>query len=207
MAELEVTNIEDAKEKLKEIDPEGKLNKPTPEEVNQFKLDFQDAMKSFDERRWDISEPGRFGANDVGMYLLDYIKNFALWKNTEWMGLIKMEEEVIKSMSFADASTGLNFSYQALEFCAYMLTNPGGTGIELAKKFEAQADKYSKVAIVVGTRIDEARKQLKEIQFLQDVYLASEQGFYLSRDDIDPSTGEIMFEKTDPVIKDEIKSE
>jgi len=207
MAELEVTNIEDAKEKLKEIDPEGKLNKPTPEEIEKFKQDFQDAMKAFDEKRWDISEAGRFGANDVGMYLLDYIKKFAFWKNTEWMGLIKMEEEVKKSMSFADASTGLNFSYQALEFCAYMLTNPGGTGIALAKEFEAQADKYSKVGIVVGSQIENARKELKEIQFLQDVYLAAAQGFYLSRDDIDPSTGEIMFEKTDPAIKDEIKSE
>jgi hypothetical protein len=198
MAEIEVNNIEEAKEKMKEIDPTGK-GKPTPEEVTQFKADFQNSIKTFDETRWIISEPGSFGANDVGLYLIDYINKFALWKNTEWMGLIKMEEEVKKSMSFADASTGLAFSYQALEFCAYMLTNPGGTGLKLAKEFEAQADKYSKIGIVVGTRIEQARKQLKEIQVLQDKYLASEQGFYYEPEP------EIEAAMTDPSIGEAIK--
>ena len=79
-----------------------------------------------------------------------------------------------------------------------MLANPGGTGLALAKEFEAQADKYAKIGIVVGTQIEQARKDLKNIQILQDTYLASEQGFYYSVEPepeqpvIDPSTAIIV---------------
>jgi hypothetical protein len=191
--------VKDGKETKKEV------SKPTPEETKQFEQDFKNAMKAFDEKRWEISEPGKFGANDVGMYLLDYIKKFAFWSKTEWMGMIKMEEEINKSIMSADASIGLRFGYQALEFCAYMLANPGGTGIDLAKEFETQADKYSKIGIVVGTKIEEARNELKIIQYLQEKYAAAAQGFYLA--ELEPKTNEIDANTNKELIIENIANE
>jgi hypothetical protein len=49
MAELEINNLEEAKEKLKEIDPEGKLPKPTPEEIKQAYEDFAKAVSVFNK--------------------------------------------------------------------------------------------------------------------------------------------------------------
>lgn len=167
----------DVKEKLVET-----TNKPTPEEIEKFKKDFQDAVTAFDDKKWVLSDPGSFPANDVAMYLISYMEKFAFWSKTEWMGMIKMEEEIKKAQAIANEETGLELGYQALEFCAYMLANPGGTGIELAKEFEAQAEKYSKIGVVVGTHIEAARNELEEMQFLQNRYAASEQGFFYEKE-------------------------
>lgn len=151
--------------------------KPTLEDVEKYKNDFSNALKSFENQRWQISEPGKFGINDVGLYLMDFMKKYAFWSKTEWMGLIKMEDEIKKAMSVSDPSIGIALSYQALEFCSYMLTNPGGTGIKLAKEFEAQADKYAKIGMVVGSQIEDARKKLGELQELQEKWGRAEQLF------------------------------
>jgi hypothetical protein len=177
-----LTVVQDGEESKKIV------NKPTEKETEQYKNEFQDALKAFDDKRWEISEPGKFGANDVGLYLLDFMQKYAHWSKTEWMGMIKMEDEIKKAMNVADVSTGLQFGYQALEFCAYMLTNTGGTGVALAKEFESQAEKYSKIGIVVGTKIEEARRELKNLQYLQERYAAACQGFFLS--DLEPKKEE-----------------
>jgi len=161
-----------------------KQNKPTPEEVEQYKQEFTAALKEFDEKKWTISEVGNFSSNDIALYLLQFMDKFAFWSKTEWMGMIKMEEELNRAMKSANETTGLELGYQALEFCAYMMANPGGTGIRLAKEFESQADKYSKLGIVVGTKLEEARADLKNIQYLQEKWAAGAQGYYLA--DLEP---------------------
>ena len=163
---------------------EKKVNKPTPEEVAQFKIDYETAMKEFAETGWEISEPGNFSANDTGLFLLDYIKKYALWSKTQWMGVIKMVEELNKSMQTASETRGLALDYQALEFCGYLLTNPGGIGYETAVEFEKQADKYSKVMIAVGQKVEEARAKLKNAHYLQEKWASACQGFYLA--DLEP---------------------
>lgn len=177
-----------AKEKEKEgkltviKDNEGKehkLNKPTSEEVKQYEEEFKKSVDEFNETKWEISEKGQFGSNDVGMFLQDFMKNWAFWTKTGWMGMIKMDEELKKAMAAADENTGLQLSYQALEFCAYMLANPGKIGLESAFEFEKIADKYAKIGIVIGEKIEEARKILKNIDYLQEKWRAGEQGFYL----------------------------
>lgn len=164
---LKIVKEEDVKEETKTVDPKEE-QKPTPEDVEKYKNEFSTTLKDFENRRWQISEPGKFGINDVGIYLLDFMKKYAFWSKTEWMGLIKMEDEIKKAMSMSDPSVGITLSYQALEFCSYMLTNPGGTGIKLAKEFEAQADKYAKIGMVVGSQIEDARNKLTELQELQE---------------------------------------
>jgi len=173
-----LTVVQDGKEQ------ERIVNKPSPEEVVKFKEDFDAAMKKFAETKWEISEPGSFQRNDVSLFLLDYLKNYVFWTKTGWMGVIKMEEELKKAMKETDETTGLSLDYQALEFCGYMLMNPGGTGYALAKEFEKQADKYSRIMTTVGQKVEDARKQLKNVQYLQEKWAAGEQGFYLS--DLEP---------------------
>jgi hypothetical protein len=165
---LTIVKDEDIEKELGTDVKKEEVPKPTPEDVEKCKTDFSDALKDFENQRWQISEPGQFGINDVGLYLLDYMNKYAFWSKTEWMGMIKMEDEVRKAMAVSDPSVGIALNYQALEFCAYMLANPGGTGIKLAKEFEVQADKYAKIGMVVGAQIEEARKKLKELQTLQE---------------------------------------
>ena len=160
------------------------LNKPTPEEVAQFKLEFENAMKEFSERRFEISEPGQFNANDTAIFLLDYLKKYSLWSKTGWMGVIKMKEELDHAMKLDNEKTGLGLDYQALEFCGYMLANPGGVGYDAAIEFEKIADKYSLIMMAVGKRVEEARELLRNVQYLQERWAAGEQGFYLA--DLEP---------------------
>jgi len=169
----ELTIVKDGKEEKKN------MNKPSPEEVKQFKEEFDKAVEEFNNFKWKISENGQFAANDVGMFLQDFMQNWALWTKTGWMGMIKMDEEIKTALTKADENTGLELGYQALEFCAYMLSNPGKIGLESAYEFEKIADKYSKIGIVVGEKVEEARERLKKIDYMQQKWAAGEQGFYM----------------------------
>lgn len=164
-------------EEVKEETPAGK---PTPEEVAQYKTDFDAAMKDFAESRFAISDPGQFPSNDVAMFLLDYLKKYALWSKTGWMGIIKMNDELNKAMQMDNEKTGLTLDYQSLEFCGYMLMNPGNIGYDSALEFEKIADKYSQIMVKVGQKVEEARGKLRDVQYLQEKWAAGEQGFYLA---------------------------
>ena len=156
------------------------LPKPTAEEIEQCKKDFETALETFHATRWDISPKGAFAANDVGLFLLDFMKRFAFWTKTGWMGMIKMEEEIQLAMKAVTEDTCFNLDYQALEFCAYMLSNPGGVGLQLALDFEKIADKYAKISVDVATQQEAARKMIKHVAYLQERYAAAEQGFYMA---------------------------
>ena len=100
------------------------------------------------------------------------------------MGIIKMKEELDKFIKEVTNDKGLALDYQSLEFCAFMLYNTGGVGIDAAIEFEKIADKYSKLMIVVGQKVEEAREKLKAVQYLQEKWAAAAQGFYLA--DLEP---------------------
>jgi hypothetical protein len=185
MAEEEKTKLTVVKDGVEEV---KEISKPTPEEVAQYKEDFDKAVKEFQENRWNISEKGKFNANDVGLFIQDFMRKFAFWTKTGWMGMIKMDEELKKAIELVNEETCLSLDYQALEFCAYMLANPGSIGLKEALEFEKIADKYSKIGIVVGKQIEEARAMLKNVQYLQEKWAAGEQGFYLA--DLEPKVEE-----------------
>ena len=169
-------------------DEKKELGKPTPEQVAQYKVDFDNAIAEFTEKRFSVSEPGSFPANEIGMFLLQFLKKHAMWTKTGWMGVIKMEEELTKAMAMDNEVTGLTLDYQALEFCGYMLMNPGGVGSESAIEFEKQANQYSNIMMVVGEQVEKARESLQAVQYLQEKWAAGEQGFFLS--DLEPKKEE-----------------
>ena len=182
-----LTIVKDGKEEKTEI------NKPTPEQVVQIKQAFEDAADAFKDKTWPISEKGSFGANDVYLFLIDFMKRFGFWTKTGWMGMIKMNEELTKALALVNDDTALELNYQALEFCAYMMTNPGGIGLDSANKFEEIADKYAKIGLIIGTQLDDARNELKKIQYMQEEWAAAEQGFFLA--DLEPKVEEKLQEK------------
>lgn len=181
--EIEVDNVIDLSSspfnKIEVVKEDEVQNKPTPEQVAQYKLDFDDAIAKFTETRFVISEPGSFRANEMHMFLMNYLKEFGMWSKTGWMGVIKMEEELNNAVAL-NTEKGLSLDYQSLEFCGYMLMNPGGIGYDSAIKFEKMADQYAKVMTVIGEKVEEARALLQSVQYLQEKWAAGEQGFFLA---------------------------
>ena len=157
------------------------LPKPTPEEIAQYKEDFEKSLEDFHATRWDLADAkGAFASQEVAMFLLDYMKRFAMWSKNGWMGMIKMDEEIKAAQKAITDEVPFSLDYQGIEFCAYMLLNPGGIGLQTALDFESIADKYAKVSMTVAKQQEDARKTLKEIAWKQERYAAAEQGFYLS---------------------------
>lgn len=181
-AELEINNVKELDEKLAEalVDSE---NKPSDEEVEEAKKEFEDSGRDFSVKSWDIGESEDAQRNVD--YLIHYVANRLFWTKTGWMGVIKMQEELADAENFikTNPKSPLKLGYQALEFIFYSLQNAGGIGFQSAKDFEEENEIYAKVFDQIGGPIAEARKELKEIQFLQDKYAAMAQGFYLEVED------------------------
>lgn len=166
------------------------LNESAPNEQEKltYKEEYEKELKEFQSKNWVIGESNAFGANKIISFLEMYLKTHASWNKNEWMGILKMQEtiDLIKS-DISNITNGFKLSYDALEFCGYMLYNPGGIGYESAKSFENQANEYAEVFEFVGAVITEAREDFQYVKYLQERWAAAEQGFRmesLTRDDI-----------------------
>ncbi len=202
-AELEINNVQELDEKLAEA-IENNDNKPTEEEVAEAEKEFQEASRNFSVKSWDVGVAE--DAVQHVQYLIHYVRNRLFWTKTGWMGVLKMQEELEDAEKFISSNPGsaLKLGYQALEFIFYSLQNPGGTGWQAAKDFESENDIYAKVFDAIGPNIEEARQELKDIQFLQDKYAAMAQGFYL---EVEPEAPEEVPQEgpilEEPVIEPE----
>jgi len=195
MAELEINNTQELKTKLDEISKDPSINKPTDEEVAKAKEDFDNAKKEFETSIYTI------GKLEEAQEFCDYVKHFLvnrfLWQKDAWMGVIKLTEELdtAEILFKGNKEKGFELSYQALEFTYYILTNPGGIGLQAALDFESDQKIYLKTTIAVGQQLEVARKKLKDIEFKRQIWAAMSQGFYLEVDSVldetlDPSTNE-----------------
>ena len=174
---FEINKVNDLAEKLKEA-VENSTNKPTEEEIAEAKLKFEEASSLFATKSWNIGEAK--DSRTFVDYLLHFTRNRLFWTKNGWMGVVKLTDELQAASNLLNGKKPLELGYQALEFCAYMLTMPGGVGIDTAREFESIAKQYSDVGIIVGTKVEEARLELKKIQYLQEKWAAAEQGFYLA---------------------------
>jgi hypothetical protein len=176
--ELEINNVKELDEKLSEA-IQNNDNKPTEEEIEEAKGEFEKASKDFAVKSWNIGEEK--DASAFLGYLQHYIRTRVFWTQNGWMGVLKMTEELDDAERFLKENprSFLKLGYQALEFMFYSLQNPGGVGLETAQNFKEENELYSNVFDAIGAQVSSARKELKEIQFLQDKYAAMAQGFYL----------------------------
>lgn len=204
MAELEVTKVEEkeitSQEELEKVLADPSTNKPSDEEKIQFKEDFEKAVEEFNNKKWAISKD-----NDTFKtlnYLNDFIKNKAYWNNNVWMGLIKMNETIEELYKTSMEGKALEVSYHPLEFLAYILQNGiSGVGVQSALDFEKVADKHIIIAEYVMDALTNAREMIKEVQYLQEKWIAAEQGFYLVRED-----GVAEEDQIESKVSDELKS-
>lgn len=203
MAELEVNSLEEAKEKLKEIDPEGKLPKPSPEEVKAAYEEFAKAVSDFNNKTFELGKVEE--TEEIANYLLNFIERKVFWTKQGWMGVLKLNEDVKLTKDKAQAENKpFSMGYQALEFTYFALENVGGIGIASALDMEKEAELYAKVHDLVANQLQNARNELKEIQFLQNKWAAYEQGFYYEREPAEPIQEDLPADMQLPV---EVQSE
>jgi len=177
--EMEINNIKELTDELGELVKDPSLNKPSPEETLGAQKDFEAAAQAFTVKQYKIGTPE--DAQELTDYMLHFMRNRFMWQKEAWMGTIKLVEELEASeVLFKDnKELGLEVGYQALEFMFYALSNPGGIGLQSAKDFETENEVFIKLATAVGDQTEEARKALKDIEFLQQRWGAMAQGFYL----------------------------
>jgi len=179
--EMEVKTVDEAAEKIAELQKDGSINKPTEAEINEATTVFNEQAKQFNEKRFEIGTPEK--ANEYFDFVLEFMDKHVYWTKQGWMGVLRMVEELEQLKKDLKEGECFSVGYQALEFLFYALTNPGGNGLQSAKELEAIAETYGKVLEDSGKVLEAARKELKEIQFLQDQVTAMQQGFYLERED------------------------
>ena len=179
--EIELNSIEGAKEKLAELSEEQQLNKPTEEEINEATKDFNSKAAQFNGKRFKIGT--KKNAEAIYDFLLEFLEKYVYWTKNGWMGVLKMHEELTKAKEDRKENDPFSIGYQGLEFLFYALSNPGGTGLESAKAIEKLADIYIETMELASVQLEAARKELEDIQFLQDKVTAMQQGFYLERED------------------------
>lgn len=184
--ELEINSKEELEEKLAEA-IENNPNKPSEEEIEEAKTRFEEASKDFSVKSWNVGSPEK--AQEFIDFIDDFMRNRIFWKQNGWMGVIKMDEELQDAKKFIKENENqpLKLGYQAMEFLFYSFQNPGGIGLQAALDFQSQNEIYAEVFDAVGEQLNDARKELKDIQFLQEQYAAMQQGFYL---EVEPSAEE-----------------
>jgi len=179
--EIELNSIEEAQEKLAELGEEQKLNKPTEKEINEATQEFNGKAAKFNEKRFAIGNGKK--AEAIYDFVLEFLNKHVYWTKNGWMGVLKMYEELTVAKENRKKTDPFSIGYQGLEFLFYALSNPGGTGLESAKAIEKLADIYIETMELASVKLEAARLELKDIQFLQDKVTAMHQGFYLERED------------------------
>jgi len=178
--EIELKSVEEASEKLANLTKDASINKPSEEETKAAEKEFELAANTFNTKKFNIGTEEEF--KEISEFILTFLDKFVYWTKNGWMGVLKLNEETEDFVkTYKSGSYGLG--YQALEFLFYVLTNPGGSGIESAREIEKYADIYGKLVEYAGKELELARAELKEIQYLQENWNAMLQGFYLERED------------------------
>jgi len=192
MAEIEINSINELEEQLAKTLQEEGVNKPTEEEVAQAGEDFERVSGEFPLKLWEIGNPEQ--AREFVAYLAHFVRNRLFWTKNGWMGVVKLQEELKTAELLLNGKDPFKLGFQALNFTYYSLMNPGGVGLQSAEDFESEAEQYLPLMEAVSLTLDKANKELKEIQFLQDRWLAMQQGFYFEREqegEIEPETEEV----------------
>lgn len=177
---MSVESVEKAQELLSELAKDASINKPTEEETQAAEKEFDLASKAFNSKMFVLGEKKEF--DEISDFVLLFLEKFVYWTKNGWMGVLKMHDEV-SEFKKKRKKEPFSVGYQALEFLFFALTNPGGSGIESAREIEKHAEIYGKLVELTGKSVEDARAELKEIQWLQEKWNAMLQGFYIEKED------------------------
>ena len=179
--EIEVKDFAEAQQKIAELNKDASLNKPSPEEVEQAAIEFDEAKKEFESRKFEIGTADQ--AESIYDFIINFMENHVYWTKNGWMGVLRMHEELVESKKNYKRGDVFAVGYQALEFMFYAITNPGGSGLASAQAVEKVADLYAEVIEMTGTVLEKTRVELKDVQWLGDKAAAMAQGFYMEKED------------------------
>ncbi len=201
--EVNETNAENLTNEDMSKKENNNLNKPSEEEIKQAKEEFDKGANDFSTKTWQI------GAPEKSKEIIDYIKHFIekrlFWTKNGWLGVVKLTEELNEAEKITNVTEGgLKLGYQAIEFLYYSLSNPAGIGLQTAKDFEAEYELFADIFKAVETCLEDARKQLEEVQFLQEKWATMSQGYYIERED---GTKEAEIEKLKKEQEEQTKKE
>ena len=176
--------VDDKEMSLKDAEAilnDSSTNKPTEKEINEATKEFNKQAAAFNVKKFKIGPPKK--ADAIYDFLLQFLENDVYWTKNGWMGVIKMHEELSESKSKKKQKDSVVVGYQALEFLFYALSNVSGIGLKSAKAVESVSDIFIETFEYAGEQLEKARKELEDIQFLQEKVAAMQQGFYLERED------------------------
>jgi len=177
---FESKDAKELQEELKKSKEKNPENKPSKEEIEKAEKEYKKSHDAFQTQTWEISLDDNDDTQNVHNYLTHFIQNRLFWTKNGWMGVIKLTEELKDAKVLADENKApIKLGYQALEFLYYSLSNPAGIGLEEAKLFEKDYELFTNVFKRIEEQLTDARKTLKDIQFLQEQLAAMYQGFYL----------------------------
>jgi hypothetical protein len=181
MAEMKIVKNEDFLDpSTNGVTETQEPKKPSPEEIEAARIEFEKAVNDFNTKQWEICEENK--AEGTIDFVLYYLTTY-LWTKNSWMGVLKLNEEITAAKEKLKETGKFIIGYQALEFLNFILSNPSGTGLESAIQFEAISEKHIQLFEIVTKKVEEARALLKDIQFKQENWGALSQGFYLERVD------------------------
>jgi len=179
--EIEVKDFQEAQQKIAELNKEASINKPSDAEVEQAAIDFEQAKKDFEAKKFNIGTPEQ--ALSIYDFIIEFMEKHVYWTKNGWMGVLRMHEELTENRKKYKEGDSFGVGYQALEFMFYAITNPGGTGLASAKEVEKVAEFYASVIEMTGQVLEKTRLELKDVQWLGDKAAAMQQGFYLEKED------------------------
>lgn len=167
--------------------------KPTQDDIDRFKGEFETQVEAFRNITFNIVEKEELNILDAAKFLLDYNANKVTWSKDLWQGIIKFNEFIkdqIKQIE-NNGQKDIQFTYQPLEYIYFVLSNPSGIGLASALEFEENIGIFAEIYDQLENQVLTSRQMLQEIELAQQHWAAAEQGFFLEveRED-DPYQGD-----------------
>ena len=155
----------------------AKREKPTKEQIEQFKKEFEDANKTFLETTYPI------GDHDNAVKYIDNILKWVnrwTWQDNQWQGVIKINEELTaeKTRIKSDEKSVLTLSHGALSFTIFVLDHQNGKGLASAKIIEKELPDMIEIYEKLKEQAGIAAELIYNATNAQKRWQIAEQGFW-----------------------------
>ena len=174
-----------------------KREKPTKEQIEQFKKEFEEANKAFIETTYPV------GDHENAIKYIDNILKWVerwQWQDNQWQGVIKLHEELNmeKERIAKDENAVLTITSGAVSFILYILDHQNGRGLETAKVVEKELPEMIEVYDKVKEQAQIAASLIQKASNAQKTWQIAEQGFWSKVNE----NGEVVPDITEEELKE-----
>ena len=151
--------------------------KPTKEQIEQFKKEFEDANKKFIESTYTI------GNHDNAIkYINNILKwvNRWTWQDNQWQGVIAINKELNAELERVknDKDAVLTLTSGALSFVIFVLDHQNGKGLPSAKMIEKELPDMIEIYDLLKAQATISAELITEAANAQQRWQIAEQGFW-----------------------------